>query len=135
ASHCCEDELGIRGECNLHTRECGDTIGVYFVVKRCSLLYCMQTWSLQKLPPKKPKNMRGDLLEFKEKSVMAIGRCDGDKFCVRGRDAMIAARAADYAVGDGRSSVVASDVMPVHLAGYMDVAISVKARQKFRHPC
>ncbi|KIK46138.1 hypothetical protein CY34DRAFT_800850 [Suillus luteus UH-Slu-Lm8-n1] len=39
ASHCCQDELGIRGECNMHTRECGGAIGVYFVVKRCSLLY------------------------------------------------------------------------------------------------
>lgn len=39
ASHCCQDELGIRGECNMHTRECGGAIGLYFVVKRCSLLY------------------------------------------------------------------------------------------------
>ncbi|KAJ8593596.1 hypothetical protein M405DRAFT_731193 [Rhizopogon salebrosus TDB-379] len=39
ASNCCQDESGLRGECNVHTRECGGAIGVYFVVKRCSLLY------------------------------------------------------------------------------------------------
>jgi E3 ubiquitin-protein ligase UBR1 len=56
-SHCCIDsDNGGRGECNMHTREyvtflscleylnltqlrCGGTIGVYFLVKRCSLLY------------------------------------------------------------------------------------------------
>lgn len=56
-SHCCIDtEYNDRGECNMHTREyvspiyiptcnltgvrrCGGTVGVYFLVKRCSLLY------------------------------------------------------------------------------------------------
>lgn len=39
-SHCCKDTDGKeRGECNLHTRDCGGAIGVYFLVKRCSLLY------------------------------------------------------------------------------------------------
>jgi len=39
-SHCCVDkDNGDRGECNAHTRECGGAIGVYFLVKRCSLLY------------------------------------------------------------------------------------------------
>ena len=57
-SHCCIDgEANDRGECNMHTREsvtqflcnkiiakcstprCGGAIGVYFLVKRCSLLY------------------------------------------------------------------------------------------------
>lgn len=39
-SHCCRDtDIRERGECNLHTRECGGAIGVYFLVKRCSLLY------------------------------------------------------------------------------------------------
>ncbi|KAK0502977.1 hypothetical protein EDD18DRAFT_1276884 [Armillaria luteobubalina] len=40
-SHCCMDsESGEgHGECNMHTRECGGAIGIYFLVKRCSLLY------------------------------------------------------------------------------------------------
>ncbi|KAH7923758.1 hypothetical protein BV22DRAFT_1092243 [Leucogyrophana mollusca] len=39
-SHCCSDpDSSGRGECNTHTRECGGAIGLYFVVKRCSLLY------------------------------------------------------------------------------------------------
>ncbi|KAA1468351.1 hypothetical protein DENSPDRAFT_833612 [Dentipellis sp. KUC8613] len=39
-SHCCMDrEHGDKGECNMHTRECGGVIGIYFLVKRCSLLY------------------------------------------------------------------------------------------------
>ncbi|TDL22308.1 hypothetical protein BD410DRAFT_256866 [Rickenella mellea] len=39
-SHCCKDsEPRDRGECNMHMRECGGAIGVYFLVKRCSLLY------------------------------------------------------------------------------------------------
>jgi len=39
-SHCCKDvDTRERGECNMHTRECGGAIGVYFLVKRCSLLY------------------------------------------------------------------------------------------------
>ncbi|KAL0950567.1 hypothetical protein HGRIS_007369 [Hohenbuehelia grisea] len=39
-SHCCIDAEGSeRGECNMHTRECGGVIGMYFLVKRCSLLY------------------------------------------------------------------------------------------------
>ncbi|KAI0960979.1 hypothetical protein AcV7_000205 [Taiwanofungus camphoratus] len=39
-SHCCMDlENQCRGECNMHTRECAGPIGVYFLVKRCSLLY------------------------------------------------------------------------------------------------
>ncbi|KAH7907045.1 hypothetical protein BJ138DRAFT_1015142, partial [Hygrophoropsis aurantiaca] len=40
SSHCCSDsDSSGRGECNIHTRECGGAIGLYFVVKRCSLLY------------------------------------------------------------------------------------------------
>ncbi|KAF4566585.1 hypothetical protein EYR36_012016 [Pleurotus pulmonarius] len=39
-SHCCTDyEYNDRGECNMHTRDCGGVIGIYFLVKRCSLLY------------------------------------------------------------------------------------------------
>ncbi|KAG8220614.1 hypothetical protein J3R82DRAFT_2867 [Butyriboletus roseoflavus] len=39
-SHCCMDiDSNGRGECNMHTRECGGAIGLYFIVKRCSLLY------------------------------------------------------------------------------------------------
>ncbi|KAF7982421.1 hypothetical protein HWV62_28541 [Athelia sp. TMB] len=39
-SHCCTDnDTNQRGECNMHTRECGGVIGIYFLVKRCSLLY------------------------------------------------------------------------------------------------
>ncbi|KAF8992917.1 hypothetical protein BDQ17DRAFT_1432049 [Cyathus striatus] len=39
-STCCKDmDYGDRGECNLHTRECGGTIGIYFLVKRCTILY------------------------------------------------------------------------------------------------
>ncbi|EJD04513.1 uncharacterized protein FOMMEDRAFT_107268 [Fomitiporia mediterranea MF3/22] len=39
-SHCCREvDTKERGECNLHTRECGGAIGVFFLVKRCSLLY------------------------------------------------------------------------------------------------
>ena len=59
-SHCCTDvDANGRGECNMHTRECvqlcrvadqtlmpefifcrcGGVIGLYFIVKRCSLLY------------------------------------------------------------------------------------------------
>ncbi|KAI5118525.1 hypothetical protein M0805_007693 [Coniferiporia weirii] len=39
-SHCCRDvDTKERGECNQHTRECGGAVGVYFLVKRCSLLY------------------------------------------------------------------------------------------------
>ncbi|KAG5643045.1 hypothetical protein DXG03_001623 [Asterophora parasitica] len=39
-SNCCTDQdYGDRGECNMHTQSCGGTVGVYFLVKRCSLLY------------------------------------------------------------------------------------------------
>ncbi|RDB27292.1 E3 ubiquitin-protein ligase ubr1 [Hypsizygus marmoreus] len=39
-SNCCTDmDANDRGECNMHTRECGGAIGIYFLVKRCSLLY------------------------------------------------------------------------------------------------
>ncbi|KAL4064755.1 hypothetical protein V8B97DRAFT_1875789 [Scleroderma yunnanense] len=39
-SNCCMDiDSSGRGECNMHTRDCGGAIGVYFVVKRCSVLY------------------------------------------------------------------------------------------------
>ncbi|THH31562.1 hypothetical protein EUX98_g2617 [Antrodiella citrinella] len=39
-SHCCAD-IGnqVRGECNMHTRECSGPVGMYFLVKRCTLLY------------------------------------------------------------------------------------------------
>ncbi|KIY52668.1 hypothetical protein FISHEDRAFT_34734 [Fistulina hepatica ATCC 64428] len=37
---CCRDrENGDRGECNMHTRECGGVVGLYFLLKRCSILY------------------------------------------------------------------------------------------------
>ncbi|KAL5535029.1 UBR1 [Sanghuangporus sanghuang] len=39
-SHCCREfDTKERGECNLHTRECGGAVGLFFLVKRCSLLY------------------------------------------------------------------------------------------------
>ncbi|KAF8629016.1 hypothetical protein AX17_005872 [Amanita inopinata Kibby_2008] len=38
-SNCCQDIDNEKGECNMHTRECGGMIGMYFLVKRCSLLY------------------------------------------------------------------------------------------------
>ncbi|KAL1952373.1 hypothetical protein VTO73DRAFT_1522 [Trametes versicolor] len=39
-SHCCMDlDSQARGECNIHTRDCSGPIGLYFLVKRCSLLY------------------------------------------------------------------------------------------------
>ncbi|KAJ7596572.1 hypothetical protein C8J56DRAFT_850021 [Mycena floridula] len=40
-SDCCSDleQSERRGECNMHTRECGGAIGIYFLVKRCTLLY------------------------------------------------------------------------------------------------
>ncbi|KAI6020986.1 hypothetical protein BKA83DRAFT_4293656 [Pisolithus microcarpus] len=39
-SNCCMDiDSGGRGECNMHMRECGGAVGLYFVVKRCSVLY------------------------------------------------------------------------------------------------
>jgi E3 ubiquitin-protein ligase UBR1 len=38
-SHCCNDPDYGRGECNMHTRDCGGAIGVFFLVKRCALLY------------------------------------------------------------------------------------------------
>ncbi|KIY73143.1 hypothetical protein CYLTODRAFT_387655 [Cylindrobasidium torrendii FP15055 ss-10] len=40
-SDCCTDADApeARGECNMHTRECGGAIGIFFLVKRCSLLY------------------------------------------------------------------------------------------------
>ncbi|KIO33562.1 hypothetical protein M407DRAFT_231664 [Tulasnella calospora MUT 4182] len=39
-SHCCVDEDDRKqGECNMHTRECGGAVGVFFLVKRCMVLY------------------------------------------------------------------------------------------------
>ncbi|KIJ45203.1 hypothetical protein M422DRAFT_30047 [Sphaerobolus stellatus SS14] len=39
-SHCCTDpDQRNRGECNMHTRECGGVIGAYFIPKRCCVLY------------------------------------------------------------------------------------------------
>ncbi|KAG8936929.1 hypothetical protein FRC02_010019 [Tulasnella sp. 418] len=39
-SHCCIDlENEKQGECNMHMRECGGAIGVYFLLKRCMVLY------------------------------------------------------------------------------------------------
>ncbi|CAK5268665.1 unnamed protein product [Mycena citricolor] len=39
-SDCCREESDPeRGECNLHLRECGGAVGVYFLVKRCMMLY------------------------------------------------------------------------------------------------
>ncbi|KAH9927415.1 uncharacterized protein BXZ73DRAFT_90700 [Epithele typhae] len=40
-SHCCmdRDSQSPRGECNMHTRDCAGAVGLYFLVKRCSLLY------------------------------------------------------------------------------------------------
>ncbi|KAE9403494.1 hypothetical protein BT96DRAFT_917440 [Gymnopus androsaceus JB14] len=37
-STCCTDEER-RGECNMHTRECGGALGIYFLVKRCIVIY------------------------------------------------------------------------------------------------
>ncbi|KAF4623369.1 hypothetical protein D9613_001400 [Agrocybe pediades] len=39
SSCCVDEENNKRGECNMHTRECGGTIGIYYCVKRCSVLY------------------------------------------------------------------------------------------------
>ncbi|KDR68822.1 hypothetical protein GALMADRAFT_1032198 [Galerina marginata CBS 339.88] len=39
SSCCLDDDYNSRGECNTHTRECGGTIGIYYCVKRCSVLY------------------------------------------------------------------------------------------------
>lgn len=39
-SHCCVDRAnGWRGECNMHQRDCAGPIGLFFLLKRCSLLY------------------------------------------------------------------------------------------------
>ncbi|KAG8874612.1 hypothetical protein FRB97_005779 [Tulasnella sp. 331] len=39
-SHCCVDvDDRKQGECNMHTRECGGAVGMYFLVKRCMVLY------------------------------------------------------------------------------------------------
>ncbi|THH12848.1 hypothetical protein EW146_g7310 [Bondarzewia mesenterica] len=51
-SHCCQDkDHGDRGECSMHARECGGVIGVYFLVKRCSLLYVHAGNGAFALPP------------------------------------------------------------------------------------
>ncbi|KIK56391.1 hypothetical protein GYMLUDRAFT_1016120 [Collybiopsis luxurians FD-317 M1] len=36
-STCCTDDR--HGECNMHTRECGGALGIYFLVKRCIIIY------------------------------------------------------------------------------------------------
>ncbi|CAE6498279.1 unnamed protein product [Rhizoctonia solani] len=39
-SHCCFDpEDTSKGECNMHLRECGGAVGLYFLVRRCAILY------------------------------------------------------------------------------------------------
>ncbi|KAJ3507306.1 hypothetical protein NMY22_g16971 [Coprinellus aureogranulatus] len=39
-SSCCVDEdYNNRGECNMHTRECGGMIGVYYCIKKCVILW------------------------------------------------------------------------------------------------
>ncbi|KZV80483.1 hypothetical protein EXIGLDRAFT_780904 [Exidia glandulosa HHB12029] len=39
-SHCCRDaDARDKGECNMHTRDCAGVVGLYFLVKRCALLY------------------------------------------------------------------------------------------------
>ncbi|KAK7453361.1 E3 ubiquitin-protein ligase ubr1 [Stygiomarasmius scandens] len=38
-STCCADLIDGRGECNMHMRECGGALGIYFLVKRCIVLY------------------------------------------------------------------------------------------------
>ncbi|KAF9255155.1 hypothetical protein L218DRAFT_937969 [Marasmius fiardii PR-910] len=38
-STCCTDAEERRGECNMHMRECGGAMGLYFLVKRCVVLY------------------------------------------------------------------------------------------------
>ncbi|KAJ7650236.1 hypothetical protein FB45DRAFT_986384 [Roridomyces roridus] len=50
-SDCCRDEDNDRGECNMHTRECGGTIGVYFLIKRCMLLYLYSNNGTFSSPP------------------------------------------------------------------------------------
>ncbi|KAJ3717872.1 hypothetical protein C8R42DRAFT_724075 [Lentinula raphanica] len=37
-STCCTDDER-HGECNMHTRECGGALGIYFLVKRCIVIY------------------------------------------------------------------------------------------------
>ncbi|KAJ4001502.1 hypothetical protein F5050DRAFT_1724324 [Lentinula boryana] len=37
-STCCMDDER-HGECNMHTRECGGALGIYFLVKRCIIIY------------------------------------------------------------------------------------------------
>ncbi|KAJ4473358.1 hypothetical protein C8J55DRAFT_562876 [Lentinula edodes] len=37
-STCCMDDER-HGECNMHTRECGGALGIYFLVKRCIVIY------------------------------------------------------------------------------------------------
>ncbi|KAG9092544.1 hypothetical protein FRC07_011629, partial [Ceratobasidium sp. 392] len=39
-SHCCFDESDTsKGECNMHLRECGGAVGLFFLVRRCAVLY------------------------------------------------------------------------------------------------
>ncbi|QRV76966.1 E3 ubiquitin-protein ligase UBR1 [Ceratobasidium sp. AG-Ba] len=39
-SHCCFDESDTsKGECNMHLRECAGAVGLYFLVRRCAILY------------------------------------------------------------------------------------------------
>ncbi|KAG8723450.1 hypothetical protein FRC09_003296 [Ceratobasidium sp. 395] len=39
-SHCCFDESDTsKGECNMHLRECGGAVGLYFLARRCVILY------------------------------------------------------------------------------------------------
>ncbi|KAG7090500.1 hypothetical protein E1B28_009613 [Marasmius oreades] len=38
-STCCTDAEERRGECNMHMRECGGALGLYFLIKRCVVLY------------------------------------------------------------------------------------------------
>ncbi|KAF7331631.1 E3 ubiquitin-protein ligase [Mycena kentingensis (nom. inval.)] len=52
-SDCCRDEDGDRerGECNMHMRDCGGAVGVYFLVKRCMLLYIYANNGTFSTPP------------------------------------------------------------------------------------
>ncbi|KZO99806.1 hypothetical protein CALVIDRAFT_595883 [Calocera viscosa TUFC12733] len=38
-SFCCSDPVAEAGECNMHMRDCGGIVGMYFLVKKCAILY------------------------------------------------------------------------------------------------
>ncbi|EJT98871.1 hypothetical protein DACRYDRAFT_69944 [Dacryopinax primogenitus] len=38
-SFCCSDSIAEAGECNMHMRDCGGIVGMFFLVKKCAILY------------------------------------------------------------------------------------------------